>query len=511
MQKGKPEVFVLGATGFVGREVVKEAVARSYRVKALVRSVEKAAALTAMGAIPVAGDAENPAAWVREAAGCAVLIDLIQPELPGRIGRNAIQQVASQRQAITRRLLAGLLTVPSPVRPLLMSVSGLDDLTPDTQGRVHAGSALRTQFTGFAHVGVPVRRLIEESGVASVFAYLGTVYGPGKTFAKTIFPQLAAGRFRMAGRGANRTPLVHVQDAARALVHLAALDAGRLAGRSFVIADGHEVSMAEFLSYAAECLGARRPSSVPLWFARLFTGRVLSETLARDILADPAALTETGFLFLYPSYREGLPPTVAALGYRPAQKTSIFESRTFFRIVFALTLGALLTENCLNFPLSVPWMRGLAGGAPILDMRLGYSEHAVQLLFDALGENGRRAYLNLLWTVDVILPALFGLLLSTAIRRGAFRRWSWIGWVATACDYGENIAITLLLLRYPLHQPAIVRFASAVTVIKHGSYAAGVVLALAGLIAVREEVSGRTARVQDQVTGKKLRSGFQAP
>ena len=111
MQTGKTEVFVLGATGFVGQEVVKVAVAQGYRVKALVRSVEKAAGLAALGALPVVGDAENPAAWVREAARCQVVIDLIQPELPKRIGLRAIKQVASQRQEITRRLLDALLMI----------------------------------------------------------------------------------------------------------------------------------------------------------------------------------------------------------------------------------------------------------------------------------------------------------------------------------------------------------------------------------------------------------------
>jgi hypothetical protein len=332
-----------------------------------------------------------------------------------------------------------------------------------------------------------VRRMIEKSEVASAFAYLGTVYGPGKTFAKTIFPQLAAGRFRMAGRGGNRTPLIHVQDAARALVHLAALDPGRLSGRSFVIADGHEGSMAEFLGCAADCLGAPRPSSVPLWFARLFTGSVLCETLTRDIIADPGALLETGFTFLYPSYREGLPPTVERLGYQPRQKVSTFDSRAFFRTLFVLTICAILAENCLNFPLSVPWMKGLGGGLPILDMRPGYSENAVHLLFDALGESGRRAYLHLLWTVDLMLPALFGLFLWTAIRRGAFRRLGWIAWLAPICDYAENIAITRLLLRYPLHEPAMVRFGSAFTVMKHGFYVTGAILALAGLVAMRDK------------------------
>ena len=280
---------------------------------------------------------------------------------------------------------------------------------------------------------------------------------------------------------------MHVQDAARALVHLVALDAGRLSGRSFVIADGHGAALAEFLGCAADCLGARRPSSVPLWFARLFTGSVLCETLTRDIVADPAALIETGFAFLYPSYREGLPPTVERLGYRPGQKTSTFDSRALFRTLFALTIGALLAENCLDFPLSVPWMKGLAGGLPILDMRPGYSENAVHALFDALGETGRRAYLHLLWTVDLILPALFGLFLSIAIRRGAFRRLSWIPFLASVCDYGENIAITMLLLRYPLPEPAIVRFGSALTVMKHGFYVTGVVLALAGLVRTRHQ------------------------
>src|SRR6516164_3760327 len=78
-------------------------------------------------------------------------------------------------------------------RPLLLSVSGVDDLAPDTRGRVDDGSPLRTTPTGFSHVGVPVRRLVEASGVAAAFLHLGTVYGPGKSFAASIFPRLARG------------------------------------------------------------------------------------------------------------------------------------------------------------------------------------------------------------------------------------------------------------------------------------------------------------------------------
>ena len=487
MEPNKCELFVLGATGFIGQEVVKEALARGCGVKALARSPEKAADLAAIGAVIISGDARNPTDWVREAAGCGVMIDLVQPALPARIGLKAVMRVSGERQATTRLLLSALLTIPIEDRPLLLSVSGLDDLAPDEHGHVHAGSPLRAQLAGFAHIGIPVRRLMEASWGRECLRYLGTVYGPGKAFAKTVFPQLAAGRFRMAGSGDNRMPLVHVEDAARALVYISALGRDRLSGCSFVIADGHQTRMKEFLNFAADRLGAPHPSSAPVWLARLFAGTVLCETLTRDIAADPSSITETGFEFRYPSYREGLPPTLERLGYPKKEKSGPLDSLVLFRVLFVLALGSLIAENCFDFPLSVPWMRHLAAGAPILDMRLGYSQSAVYQYFDVLGATGRGAYLRLLWTVDLILPLLFGGFLSVAIRRGAFRRLSWLPFLASACDYAENTAITFLLLHYPIHKPATVQFSSMFTLMKHAFYMSGLVLAIVGFAVRRAQ------------------------
>jgi len=65
-QKGlaRPKLLVLGATGATGRLIVKDALARGFEVRALVRSREKAAGLE--GAKIVIGDARNEAA-LREA------------------------------------------------------------------------------------------------------------------------------------------------------------------------------------------------------------------------------------------------------------------------------------------------------------------------------------------------------------------------------------------------------------------------------------------------------------
>jgi hypothetical protein len=145
-------------------------------------------------------------------------------------------------------------------------------------------------------------------------------------------------------------------------------------------------------------------------------------------------------------------------------------------------MSALLAENMLYFPLSVPYMKELAAGAPLLDMRPGYSPDAAYHLFYVLGQTGRGAYLKLLWTVDLLLPALFGLFLSSAIRRGAFRGWHSIPLVAAACDYSENIAITILLLRYPMHEPVLAQLASIFTVTKLFLYASGLLLAVGGFL-----------------------------
>ena len=157
-------------------------------------------------------------------------------------------------------------------------------------------------------------------------------------------------------------------------------------------------------------------------------------------------------------------------------------SRTVFAVLFALTIGAFLGENLLYFPLSVPYMKELAAGAPLLDMRPGYTPDDAYRLFDILGQFGRGAYLRLLWTIDLLLPALFSLFLTSAIRRGAFPASRSIPLLAAMCDYAENIMFTVLLLRYPLREPALVQLASVFTVTKLVLYASGLLLAIGGFL-----------------------------
>lgn len=481
-------IFVLGGTGFIGSEVVRQAVGRGFEVRALARSDSKAEYLGSLGAVPVLGDALEPAKWIDRARGAEVLIDLTQPELPGRIRPRDIESVARARREMVRALLAALGGLSEGERPLLVCASGTDDLAPDARGRIEGTSPLRASPVGFGRIGIPLRRLVESTGTSAAFLYLGTVYGPGKSFAASIFPRLARGRMALPAPAENRLPLIHVLDAARAVVHLAGLGRERLEGRGFLLVDPEGgARLGQFFDEAAEQMAVAPPRQVPAWLFSAMAGRVLFETLSRDLDARPSELLSTGFRFTYPSIREGLASTLRALGYGPGGPGAPNRrGGGATKWLGAAAAAMLALANTPGFPWSAPTLRAMAGGEPMLDMRMGYASDAVYRLFDALGVSGRQRYLEEIWTLDLALPAICGLFLFSAIRRGALKRWRWLGLLAGAADYLENSAVTGLLLAHPARREGLAILASALTTAKFLLYFGAVGLAgLGGWLARR--------------------------
>jgi uncharacterized protein YbjT (DUF2867 family) len=137
-------LFLLGGTGFIGHEVLIQAVQAGWHVKALVRSEEGANKLQQAGAHPVVGDISRAETWIAEARGSTALIDLTQPKFPKRLSRSAIKALSAERQAMTRATLEALQRVSAEERPIFFSVSGADDLQPDAQGTISERSPLRS-------------------------------------------------------------------------------------------------------------------------------------------------------------------------------------------------------------------------------------------------------------------------------------------------------------------------------------------------------------------------------
>ena len=310
-------LFILGGTGFIGRETVAEAVRSGVTVRALARSDAAAAVLRDAGAEPVSGSAQDAAAWADALRGADAVIDLVQPALPKRLGGGAMRRIAAERLAVTGAVTGAIAALPAGERPLLVAVSGADDLQPDAAGRISHDASPRTTPRGFAHIGLPVRAAIETSGAQAAFVYFGNiVYGPGKGFAEHVVGALRSGRARVIGAGANRLPLVHVEDAARALVHVASLPREQTAGRTFIAIDGAGTTQRELFDDTAALMGVKAPGRAPALLAGLIAGPAIAQTMTLDAGIDHSALTATGFAFRYPSHREGVPATLDALGER---------------------------------------------------------------------------------------------------------------------------------------------------------------------------------------------------
>lgn len=314
MSIGEKTLIVLGGSGFIGRRVIQEAVKSGWRVKALARSDRSASIVCAAGASLLKGEAEHPGPWLREVAGADAIIDLIQPPRPSRLGRAQMRKISQQRQAFTRALIKELLKLSADQRPRLISVSGIDDLAPDVDGFLSSRSKLSTRESGFNTIGIPVHELIQRSGVTASFTYLASVYGPGGPFGEAIFPAVAAGKWRNFGGSADRMILIHVDDAARGLVRVASLDRVHAVAKSFVLTDNEPVTMTDFTGLAATLMGVPAPRSAPKWLATLFAGKPIVETTlhAEKTQSDLSELLDC--CLIYPSYREGLPAALRALG-----------------------------------------------------------------------------------------------------------------------------------------------------------------------------------------------------
>lgn len=307
-------IFVLGAAGFIGTEVIKQAVQQGSTVRALVRSEQAASTVEVLGATAVLGDARQPGAWLESLSQVGAVIDLVQPHLPNRLSAATLRAAVHDREAVARALIQGLVRLPAEARPRLLAVSGTSDLAPDDSGRVSDRSGCRARPVGFAHIGLAVRRLLLASSINVDFVHLGIVYGFGKAFAR-LLPQLLVGKVRVIGCGTNRLALVHVKDAARALVHIASLQRQPSGSRTWVVALEDGPTQLQLFSTAANVMGAPMPRRVPAWLASLLVGKRFVETLTTDVVADPSALLASGFHFEMPLLQVGLADTALALGY----------------------------------------------------------------------------------------------------------------------------------------------------------------------------------------------------
>ena len=302
------KVFVAGAAGAIGRQLLPQLAAQGQQVTAATRSPAKAAMLRELGAKAVVVDGLDAVA-VGEAVARA------EPEV-------VIHQMTSLAGAFSLRRFDKVFAVTNHLR-----TQGTDHLLA-AAAAAGVRRFVAQSYTGWTNTreGGPVKteddpldpsppamqreslaaiRHLERvvpaaSPVQGIVLRYGSFYGPGAS--DDFVGLIRRRRVPIIGDGAGVWSFLHIRDAAAATI--AALDRG--GPGVYNVVDDEPASVAEWLPYVAQAVGARAPRRVPAWLGRLAAGEVGVSMMTQIRGSSNAkAKRELGWRPGWPSWREG--------------------------------------------------------------------------------------------------------------------------------------------------------------------------------------------------------------
>ena len=305
-------IFLAGATGAVGGQLVPMLVSRGHDVTGTTTTAAKADSLRAAGAQAVVLDVLDREATLAAVAASApeivvheatALSDLGSPRrfdesfaLTNRLrieGTDSL--VAAARAAGARRFVAQSFAgwpyahEGGPVK------DETDPLDP------HPPKPFRESLAAIRHLE---RVVTTTDGLEGVVLRYGGLYGPGTSLAAdgVHVDAVRQRKFPVVGDGEGVWSFVHIEDAATATV--AAIE-GEATG-IFNVVDDEPARVADWLPVLATAVGAPPPRHVPTWLGRIAGGEATVVLMTESRGASNAkAKRELGWRPRHASWRQG--------------------------------------------------------------------------------------------------------------------------------------------------------------------------------------------------------------
>jgi nucleoside-diphosphate-sugar epimerase len=305
------KVFLAGATGAIGKQLVPRLVAAGHEVVGTTRSESKRAMIEEMGATAVvvdALDAEQVGDAVAKAEPDAIIHELTAIEtlnihdfdgsfaVTNRLRTEATDRLlAAGRAAGVKRFIIQSYAAWPYIRTGGPVKTEEDPLDPNPPRK------MEQSMRAIVHLEEAVTAADWTEGI--VLRY-GGFYGPGTSLDEggEQFVAVQKRQFPIVGNGGGVWSFIHVADAAEATV--AALERGRRG--IYNIVDDDPAPVREWLPVLAERVGGKKPYRVPKFIGRLAAGEV-GVVMMTDIrgASNAKAKRELGWTPRHPSWREG--------------------------------------------------------------------------------------------------------------------------------------------------------------------------------------------------------------
>ncbi len=318
-------IFVAGATGALGRQLVPKLVDRGHEVTGMTRTPSKQALIEELGARPVVADALDA-----EQVASAVATtepEVIVHELTAISGLGSMRSIDKTFASTNRLRTEGTDHLLAAGRAVGVHRFVAQSFAAWVYQRVGAWvkteedpvdpdpiSSVRETFEAIMHVENAVTGADWTTGIALRY---GGFYGPGTSLwsgGEHLEP-IRQRKFPIAGDGGGVWSFIHIEDAADATV--AAIERGERG--VYNVTDDSPEPVRDWLPGIAGMIGAPAPRRVPKWLGRLFAGKpgVIMMTELRGA-SNAKAKRELDWTPRYPSWREGFAGLSAAAEGRAA-------------------------------------------------------------------------------------------------------------------------------------------------------------------------------------------------
>jgi nucleoside-diphosphate-sugar epimerase len=265
-------VFITGATGVLGKRVVKSLIERDIRVVALSRSAGNSSQLSQAGAEVVKGNLFNPEEMIEATKNCDAIFHLAT-HIPKKPIPNKMKDWKENdriRTVGTKALLQA--AVANNIKIFIQE--SVTILYGDKNGEtVTSETPIAEEQIKWTKSAVEMENMIrDEKRTGHIILRFGSFYSEDSWNTTYLFDSVRKRRFPIIGKGDFYWNLISVDDAADAVVY-SYQNFERLKNKTINFTDFSPILYKDFANGMAALTGSKKPFSIPLFIAKLLMGK----------------------------------------------------------------------------------------------------------------------------------------------------------------------------------------------------------------------------------------------